>query len=396
MKENSMTIKQAIIAGFIGLNVILDPATISDEQVDNLFHSGQLVQIEDVNVSPGGTVSNTGLALHQLGVPVRLVGKIGDDSFGKMIQDRLRAHSLHLADDLVIDLSLPTGKLLISIPTDPEQPFLHSPGANATFYASDLPRRILEEADLFHFGNPSEMRSVYRGEAAELVSILQRARRAGLTTSLEYSLPDPASPAFGADWAEILANTLPLVDVYVPSLEELVFLLHRATDDRVLADNRTPIIETIEPGLLTELANKVLDYGVKVLLINCSHRGIYLRTAPGAKWEKGGRGLEGLDETWHDRELWAPPFCVTVNGTAGAGDTTLAGFLSSILRGTGPETALRIAAAMGPASVETALPPSELPTWEEMIARVNGGWETHPLELGSGWCWDPGQGLWEK
>lgn len=396
MKENIMTEKQAIIAGLICLDVTPDLSTVPEEQFYDLLQPGRLVHAGGVKVSPGGAVSNTGLAMHQLGVPVRMIGKIGDDQFGQMIQDYLREQSPQLADDLVVDLTLPTGYTIIINPPGSDRAFLHNPGANATFYASDLPRRILEDADLFHFGYPSVMRSIYRGEGAELVSILQRARRAGLTASLDFALPDPTSPAGRADWSTILANTLPLVDLFVPSLEELVFLLNRETYDRMVVDTRMPFIEAIEPGLLTELAKTVLDYGVKALLVKCGHRGIYLRTAPGEQWEKGGRGLDGLDETWHDRELWAPPFRVTVHGTTAAGDTAIAGFLSSILRGTGPETALRIAAATGAACVETAQTARGLQTWEEILARVNGGWEVHPLDLGSGWRWDPDQGLWEK
>jgi len=44
-------------------------------------------------VSTGGAVSNTGIALHRLGVPTRLMGKVGDDILGRAIPDVLRSHS---------------------------------------------------------------------------------------------------------------------------------------------------------------------------------------------------------------------------------------------------------------------------------------------------------------
>jgi sugar/nucleoside kinase (ribokinase family) len=158
-----------------------------------------------------------------------LIGKIGNDLFGRALQDIITAEGPPLADDLVIDLTLPTSFTIIINPPGFDRTFIHHPGANDTLYASDLPRGILQGADLFHFGYPPLMRSIYRGEGAELVSILQRARRAGLTTSLDYTLPDPSSPAGRVDWPAILDNTLPLVDLFVPSIEELLFLLNRET-----------------------------------------------------------------------------------------------------------------------------------------------------------------------
>lgn len=392
-----MIAKQAIIAGLICLDVTPDLSKVPAGQFYNLFQPSRLVRAGGVNLNPGGAVSNTGLALHRLGVPVRLIGKIGQDQFGRMVQNLIQEQSPHLADDLVIDLSLPTGFTIIINPPGFDRAFLHNPGANDTFYASDLPRGILEDADLFHFGYPPLMRSIYRGDGAELVSILQRARRAGLTTSLDFALPDPTSPAGGVDWPVILANALPLVDLFVPSIEELVFLLDRSAYNQLNADLRTPFVEAVEPGYLSALAEQVLGYGVKALLVKCGHRGLYLRTAPGDRWEKGGRGLEGLDESWHDREMWAPAYAVRVRGTTGAGDAAIAGFLASILIGTNPETAVRMAAAAGAICVETTHATSGLQAWEEIHRRVDRGWDTLPLDLdGQGWRRNQGDDLWEK
>lgn len=392
-----MTVKQAVVAGLICLDVKTDLSALPEGQFQRLFQPGRLVHTRGVQFTPGGAVSNTGLALHRLGVPVRLIGKIGADLFGETLQNLFRAEADDLADDLVIDLTLPTSFTIIINPPGTDRLFLHNPGANDTFYASDLPRAILEDADLFHFGYPSVMRSIYRGEGGELVSILQRARRAGLTTSLDFTLPDPTSPAGSVDWPAVLANTLPLVDLFVPSVEELVFLLDRASFDRMSADANTPIAEAVEPDLLDSLADTVLGYGVKALLVKLGQRGIYLRTATGEVWQKGGRGLDGLDDRWHNRALWAPAYRVVPHGTTGAGDAAIAGFLASILQGATPETALKMAVAAGAACVETETAITGLTDWDALWARIQRGWDTHPVDLRShGWGWVEGQGLWEK
>jgi len=392
-----MISKKAIVAGHICLDVSPDLSTVPEGQFKALLLPGKMIQTGGITVSTGGAVPNTGLALHTLGVPVRLIGKIGDDLFGRAIQDILQKKSPQLVNDLVIDLSMPTAFTIILNPPGFDRTFLHSHGANDAFYASDLPRETLKNADLFHFGYPSLMRSIYRGDGGELVSILMRARRAGLTTCVDFSLPDPTSPGGKADWPEILANSLPYVDLFVPSVEELIFLLRREIYEQILEDPTTSFADAVTPDLLSELSTIVLDYGVKALLIKLGHRGIYLRTGKSVVWKKGGRGLEGLDNAWHDRTWWMPAFKVKVRGTSGAGDAAIAGFLASLLQATDPVTALIMASAAGACSVETADACSGLHTWENILARVQAGWETLPLDLHTdGFQKDEANDLWYK
>jgi len=370
---------------------------VPEGQFKILLQPGRAIQAKGVTLSTGGAVSNTGLALHRLGVPVRLIGKIGDDLFGRAVQDMMGEAAPQLASDLVIDPSGSTGFSIILNPPGFDRTFLHSPGVNNTFYASDLLRALLQKADLFHFGYPTLMRSIYRAEGGELVSILQRARRAGLTTSLDVSLPDPTSPAGRVDWEVVLANCLPYVDLFLPSLAELIFLLQRDAFDQISADGETSLLDAVTPERLDELSDIVLGYGVKVVMVKLGTQGIYLRTAEALVWEKGGRAAHGLGAGWHNRRLWAPAFKVDVQGTTGAGDAAIAGLLSSLLQNKDPETALVMASAAGACSVEKADSISGLMPWEAIVSRVKASWETLPLDLGDhGWRKEGGYGLWQK
>lgn len=392
-----MITKQAILAGHICLDITPDFSALGEGQFKQLFLPGRMLQAASINLSTGGSVPNTGLSMHRLGVPVRLVGKIGADLFGQAVQDILKNESPHLAEDLVIDLSLPTSSTIIINPPGFDRAFLHNPGANKAFYASDLRREVLQGADLFHFGYPPLMRSIYRGDGAELVSIYHRARRAGLTTSLDFTLPDLSSPAGEADWPTILANALPLVDLFVPSIEELTFLFDRVAFDHLCADSQHNFVEKVDESLLDALSDNVLSFGVKAVLVKLGHRGVYLRTASSQSWQKGGRGLDGLNESWHDRTLWTPAYQATVRGTTGAGDAAIAGFIASILKGTDPETAIRMAAAAGAISVASTDAHTALKPWDQVWVCVQQGWDTLPLELsGRGWHKDQALGLWTK
>jgi sugar/nucleoside kinase (ribokinase family) len=314
-----------------------------------------------------------------------------------MVRHLLNNHQSGLGDHLVVDLNAPTAYTIILNPPGFDRSFLHCPGANDFFYASDIPRSLLNQADLFHFGYPTLMRSIYRLEGAELISILRRAQSCGLTTSLDFSLPDPTTPAGKAPWPDILYYALRYVDLFVPSVEELIFLLDRDLFMEMSQDSAEDFLEAITPERLRNLSDAILALGAKAVLIKLGHRGLYLRTAPASRWKKGGRALQNIDESWFDRTLWAPAFSVDVKGTTGAGDAAIAGFLSSLLRGSDAQTALVMAAAAGACSVSTSDSTSGLMPWEDLLAKIHSGWETLPLIFSSqDWEKDTAYELWKS
>lgn len=392
-----MITKRAVVAGHICLDMTPDLSRVPEGQFQSLLQPGKMIQTGHFALAGGGAVSNTGLALHRLGVPTQLIGKIGEDRYGDTLREIFRQEDPRLAEELVLDPSTPTGLTLILNPPGFDRTFLHFHGANDTFYASDLRRKVLEGADLFHFGYPSLMRSIYRGDGGELVSILQRARRAGMTTSLDVSFPDPSSPAGRVDWVEILANALPYTDIFLPSIEELTFLMDRKRYQDISQSAPLSFVQQVPAGLVRELGARVISHGVKAVMIKLGTRGAYLLTGNADAWKKGGRGLDAVTVDWHDQELWAPAFRVEVHGTTGAGDAAVGGFLAGILQGTDPATALMLAAGAGACTVETPARISGLPAWDVLLERIQQGWPTHPLDLDQqDWRKDAAHAIWRK
>ena len=392
-----MTIMRAISAGHICLDINPDLSTVPSGKFGDLLQPGKMVRSGRIDLRAGGAAANTGLVMDRLGIPVKLIGKIGDDLFGSALKAWIESQSVHLADDLVVDLAAPTGySIIVNFPGD-ERTIIHNPGANDVFYASDLPRAVLQEADLFHFGYPTLMRSVYRGEGGELVSIMQRARRAGLSTSLDVSLPDSDSNAGLVDWFRILSNSLPLVDIFTPDAAELAFMLEPERYQQLLSNSSEPFLQSVTPEMLHEWTDILLGWGVKLVLVKLGERGLYLRTAKVKSWERAGRGLSELSDLWINRELWAPAFNVSVEGTTGAGDAATGGFLASLLRGQSPELALVISAGTGGVSVENAECSSSVISWEGILERIKKGWEVQPLDLTAyGWKQIDEFGIWQN
>ena len=285
-------------------------------------------------VSTGGAVANTGLGMKILGADVTLMGKIGNDEFGNLILGILDKYDA--ADGMIRDPLSDTSYSVVLAMPGVDRIFLHNPGANHTFCAADVSKEQLREAALFHFGYPPLMKNMYENNGNELVSLFQKAKEAGCATSLDMAAVDPASDAGRADWNLILKKVLPYVDFFVPSVEELCYMLDRTCleewQKRAGSRDLTELLD-IENDVIP-LAEKCMEYGTKVLVIKCGAKGMYYKTADEKQLSEIGKRV-GLDIVqWADRQGFEASYIPEriLSGT-GAGDTSIAAFLTAMLEG---------------------------------------------------------------
>jgi sugar/nucleoside kinase (ribokinase family) len=186
------------------------------------------------------------------------------------------------------------------------------------------------------------------------------------------------------------------VDIFLPSIEEILFMLRRNRYDAIRAEHGS-ILDALTPDLLSSVSDELLGMGVKIVLLKLGDRGAYLRTADAPSLSNLGRAAPPDLDAWASQELWAPCFQVEVVGTTGSGDATIAGFTSALLRELSPREALTMAVAVGACNVEAADATSGLLSWEETLERVAQGWQRHPLDLsGEGWQRDEAFDLWSR
>jgi sugar/nucleoside kinase (ribokinase family) len=358
------------------------------------FVPGRTIEAGPVTFATGGAVANTGVALHRLGVPVALVGRVGADLFGRVVYDLLAAQGADLVRELVQVADVATSYTVVLSPPDADRTFVHNPSCNATFGADDVPTRLLEQTRLLHFGYPPTMRRMHAAGGHELALLLGHAKTAGAATSVDMTMIDPAGPTGNVDWRAVLAATMPATDLFMPGVEELLLAIDPARFEQLSASG-TSLVERVSAGELAELAEAMLALGAAIVGLKAGHRGVYLRTASAERLARMGRGAPAALSEWADRELWAPCYHVDVRGTTGAGDATIAGFLFGLLRGFGPERALSAANAVGACSVEAADAVSAVRSWPETLARMLANWARLPLVVDvPGWRWDTAQELW--
>jgi len=364
----------AVVAGHLCLDIVchLDASRVALEP-------GSLIEVHGTTLATGGAVSNTGLALSKLGVPTLLMAKVGDDALGALVKESLLRSGAQHVEGITTSAEAGTSYTVVITPPSGERMFLHDAGANAVFHSSDIDTSLLKSALLFHFGYPPLMRQLYTQGGQELVKLFAAVKDQGLITSLDLSLPDPASEAGQADWQALLKRVLPQVDIFLPSFEELLYMLRPETFKQLKHTGEEALPPQLA-GLVSEIAGELLAMGPQIVGIKLGPVGFYLRTAHLTLPR-----LAALTTNWHNRELWAPCFQVTVAGTVGAGDTTVAGFLAGLLRGLRLEDALDTACAVGACCVEALDAVSGVKSWEETRARMQQGWPRHELALPDGW-----------
>jgi sugar/nucleoside kinase (ribokinase family) len=318
------------------------------------------VNVGAASISTGGAVSNTGLALHRLGIDTRLLAKVGSDPLGQVIRQIVTSYASHLADGISSSAKTSTSYTVVINPPGSDRCFLHHPGVNDDFRSEDVRDKDVRDARLFHFGYPPLMAGMFADGGSHLTDIFRRVKSLGLTTSLDMALPDPNSPAGRADWRSILKNTLPYVDIFLPSLDEILYMLGRTNSSLSLQ-------------LLTSVSDELLAMGTRMVVLKLGGYGLYLHTASASVLQNIGRARPS-SPAWADYENCQPCFQVNVAGTTGAGDSTIAGFLAALLRDLPPDRALDAALGVGACSVESADALSGIRPWDETLRRIDSGW----------------------
>jgi sugar/nucleoside kinase (ribokinase family) len=386
---------EAIVAGHLCLDII--PQFVADLGIDPAAYlvPGRLMEVGPATLCTGGTVSNAGINLHRLGIHTQLMGKVGDDALGQVILDIVASYGPDLVQGMIVVPGEFSSYTLVIDPPGVDRIFLHYTGTNHTFGVEDVRYDLLAGARLFHFGYPPLMTRMYAAGGQELAEIFCRAKETGITTSLDLAMPDPAGPSGQADWHTVLARTLPHADLFLPSIEELLFMLRRERFEQLTAQvGAATMLAALPVEDIVSLADEALAMGTRIVLVKMGSRGAYLRTA--ASLPALGRGAPPDLAAWTGRQLWVPSFQPdAVVSTVGTGDAAIAGFLAALLRGAPPPLALRMAAATGACCVEEAGALAGVRSWEETLTRIHSGWARLPLELESpGWRWDRDAAVW--
>lgn len=184
-------------------------ADVVARPVDELPSAGSLGLVETISLHGGGCALNTATALTQLGLGVAVVGKVGDDLFGRFLTGLLDERGI-AHEAMLVDGSTPTSATVALVSPDAERTFLHVKGANATLRADELDASVVFAGRALHIAGALVLDSL---DGEPCASLLAEARRRRILTTV-----DTVWDATGR-WDRILP-ALRHADVFAPSLAE--------------------------------------------------------------------------------------------------------------------------------------------------------------------------------
>ncbi|MEB3982856.1 PfkB family carbohydrate kinase [Mycobacterium sp. 663a-19] len=243
----------------------------------------------------GGKGANQAVGLAQLGVPVALIGVVGDDIAGAFVLEQAELDGIDIggvvrrgATALLIDLVAPP----------PRRMLLEDVPESSLVQVADLDRSLLDSADTVSIQ--------LQQPAATALAAARRGRRCGARVVAD-----------GAPPQDILADLLASVDVMRADAAEVALIAGRT-------------IGTVREA--AELAQDLLARGPELVAIAVPDVGDLVA------WSDGSELFEFAD--------------VDVVDPTGAGDAFVAGLISALRDGAEPQRAGRRAAAAASATVQ--------------------------------------------
>ena len=369
-----MKAKKIVVAGHVSLD--LTPKfnmKTGVSSIGDVIKPGKLVNVGKVAIAPGGCVTNTGLALKKFGADVRLIAKVGKDEFADILYEKYREQGAE--PNFIVSADDATSYTIVIAPKGCDRAFLHDSAANDSFKEEDIDYEVVKEADYFHFGYPTLMKEFYRTDKDELQNMYRKVKKLNLITSLDVTAVDPESETADIDWNKRLSEVLPYVDFFMPSIEELCFMLDRekyyemqkrGSDDVCLY---LSLSEDVIP-----MAEKVLNLGCKGVLIKCGAAGLFLMTADSSRMKELSEKISV--EKWADKKIFQNSYVPDriLSGT-GAGDTSIAAFIYGMCNEMSPEDTLKIAAGTGASCITEYDTLSGLLSIEALKNKIQNGWK---------------------
>lgn len=224
--------------------------------------------------NPGGAPGNFLAALNKYGCSVAMIGKVGEDMFGRMLLKTLREAGIETRG-VIVDPNQFTTLAFVSLDESGNRDFsfARKPGADTCLEAGEMDAELIENARVFHFGTLSLTNDPARDATHKAVAM---AKAAGRLVSVDPNLRKPLWPTEDAA-KEAIEWSLRQADIVKISDEEIEFLW-----------GLTP-----EQG-----AQKLLnEYGVSLVYATLGPKGCHAATKQVAVTVDSPKGLNVIDTT---------------------------------------------------------------------------------------------------
>ncbi len=298
-----------IVFGSINMDIVA--------RTPRLPEPGETITGRAFFTAPGGKGANQAVAAARLGVPTRMVGRVGGDTFGQELLQQLRQAGVDTTGVLT-DPETSSGVAIIAVDDAAQNNIIIVPGANGRVDQTDVDRLagFLPQAKILLLQLEAPL------EAS--LAAARLARQHGLTVILD---PAPAR--------DLPAEAYTLANIITPNEVEAAQLV--GFPIRTIADGHRAAAVLVERGVTTAV-------------VKLGDRGAVFATREHA---------DGI------RYGLTPAFKVQAVDTVAAGDAFNGALAAALVEGHPLDTALQWAAAVGALSTTRAGAQPSMPTRAE-------------------------------
>ena len=279
--------------------------------------TGETVRGIEFKTHSGGKGANQSVAIARLGYPVRMIGKVGNDAFGKQLRSGLQQAGVDVSGVGQVDDS--SGVAVIVVSPEGDNVIVVTPGANAALRPVDL------DANLEAIRNAQVVLTQLEAPMETVEYLAQLCEREGVPLMLDPAPSQTLSPAL-----------MRRVSWFTPNETEA--FIYAKTGKK-----ESP--QTI--------ADRLLDEGAAAVALKLGSSGIYLRDR-------------------EDLDVLVPAFSVKAVDTTAAGDAFNGAFAVGLALGHSPKNSARFAAAAAAISVTRAGAQPSMPTFLEVTKMLDG------------------------
>ena len=223
---------------------------------------------------PGGAPANFLAALTKFGAKTALMGKVGNDAFGKLLLGTLEKAGIN-TQGMVVDDTVFTTLAFVTLDAsgDREFSFARKPGADTQIRFEELDLSLIDSCRVFHFGTLS-----LTGEPARTATYkaVAYAREQGKLITYDPNLRKP------------------LWDSLEEAREQMLWGLRNA-DVVKISDEEVAFLFDLDP--VPGAAHILENYGVKLVFVTCGKDGCYFSNGKAMGHVPGLSGLKVVDTT---------------------------------------------------------------------------------------------------
>jgi sugar/nucleoside kinase (ribokinase family) len=262
----------AAIFGLIVADLIAQPMDLRAPPAP-----GGLQLVNSIQLTTGGNVCNTGLAMARLGMRVAAAGLIGQDVLGAAVTQRLREAGVDTAAVFTTDRAQ-TSATVVAVEPGGERCFFHTTGATTLLDADAFRRcfpifRQCKWVQVGYFG-------LLPALTPDLPGLLKELRAAAPQTKIALDTVNPPAAR------ELLEPILPHLDCFAPSRTEAAALTGETDPARMVAAFRRHMPAGLI-GIKLDADGCHLDDGRRAVTVAACKVAVVDTTGAGDTWFGG-------------------------------------------------------------------------------------------------------------